>query len=222
MGLESLTDLEATGEVLFCGTPLFSNELEPQPQPNGRLVRALRPSTPITADYIKNCFVADAEQPVVCMTSLAKMAIFRALGHQSHHTNLPKRQRRHGWRYENDEPVYYATAALIENVRNLGRLPLRLTARVAIALRTAAPFRPLERERHHFRATCAVRVYDLREVSAADWPAEVEECPPYPEDFDLDGPYDPYDPYDPELNDHLMDLLKGQRFPDDIRQPQLC
>jgi hypothetical protein len=199
----SLACLEAEGEVFFYGTPLYSGELEPQLLPNGRRIWALRPSIPLNADFTHNRFVADAEKPVVCVTELARMAIFRSLGHQSHHENLPQRQRRHGWRYEHDEPIYFATAALIANVRKLGKLPVPLTSRVMTVAKTAAPFQMLERERHQFRATGPVRINGVYDVSAGDWPVEVEVCDPYPKEFD----FSPFAPYIPELDDYLDELL---------------
>lgn len=198
---------EARGDVYFSGTPVeigASHVLHDR-----RLVRYLRPMVPVTADFALNRFVPDADKPVVCVTSLAQMAVFRALSHQSLHTCLPLCQRRTGWRYDGDMPTYLATAALLEHIQAMRDLDFFFDSTVAILQRNVARFEQHTHNRHEFRAYQAVPFYKRVSVSLDLWPPNVEECPPWPPDFDLSS----YAPYEPDLAEYMAKISTEKAFP---------
>src|SRR5687767_119032 len=105
-----LQQREESGLYYFSGAPLTGGEMSRYVAVD-RWERDLKPSLPIIGKFIGGLMQVthDAERPVVCVTSLAQMAEFRALSHQAQHTNLPKHQRRTGWKYNGDMPKYMAT-----------------------------------------------------------------------------------------------------------------
>lgn len=203
---ERLQTREASGRYYFSGTPLRFGEMSHR-LPGGKWERCLRPFMPLNGAN-RNKLVPDAEKPVVCVTSLAEMAVFRALSHQSLHINLPKRERRTGWRYEDGLPVYGTTAAMQENVQNLKKLQIQLPSTVVSVRRTAAAFEPFKREPHQFRTGDHVpfETADVVDVMFELWPENVEECAPWPADFNLDS----YAPYRPDLDEYLRELCAEQ------------
>ena len=202
--------MEASEKYYFMGTPLTFSEMS-RKLPGGKWERCLRPFMPVNGSVHHNRFVPDAERPVVCVTSLAAMAVFRALSHQSLHTNLPKRERRTGWRYKEGMPVYGATAAVQENVQRFKKVGIHLLSTVVGVRRTAAVFQPFEREPHQFRAYDPVpfETRDVIDVTLDLWPAYVEEYEPWPDDFELDS-YAPYDPTTAQYLDELCALQDSQ------------
>lgn len=212
--LQRLQAREASGQYYFSGTPLTFGEMS-RKLPGGRWERCLRPFVPVNGNLRHNRFMPDAERPAVCVTSLAEMAVFRALSHQSLHANLPKHKRRTCWRYEDGMPVYGATGAVVENVQRLKRVGIELLSTVVGVRRTAAAFEPFAREPHQFRAYGPVpfETGDVVDVRLDLWPDHVEECEPWPADFNLDA----YAPYEPELARYLDELCAEQ----DLRESLL-
>ena len=131
--------MEISGQYYFSGTPLTFGEMS-RKLPQGKWERCLRPFMPVNGTPDHGRFMPDAERTVVCVTSLVGMAVFRALSHQSMHTNLPKPERRTGWTYQDGMPVYQATRAVLENVQKLRKVGIPLLSTVVGVRRTAAVF----------------------------------------------------------------------------------
>jgi|GEM_PF-3572173 len=205
---ERLQTRETSGRYYFSGTPLTFGEMS-RKLPSGKWERCLRPFVPVNGTPSYGRFMPDAERPVVCVTSLAEMAVFRALSHQSLHTNLPKRERRTGWRYEDGMPVYRATGAVLENVQRLRKVSIPLLSTVVGVRRTAAVFEQLPRELHQLRAYEPVpfETADVVDVTLDLWPNSIEECEPWPTDFNLDS----YAPYDSETAQWLDELCAAEQ-----------
>lgn len=202
---ERLQARETSGQYYFSGTPLTFGEMSRR-LPGGKWERCLRPSMPV--NRILDRLMPDAERAVVCVTSLAQMAVFRALSHQSLHTNLPKHQRYTRWRYRDDAPIYGTTAAMLENVQRLKKVGVKLLSTVVGVRRTAATFKQFAREPHQFRAYKLVpfETADVVDITLDLWPDYVEECEPWPEGSNLDS----YAPYVPEQAKYLDELCAEQ------------
>jgi hypothetical protein len=206
---QRLQQKEQSGRYYFSGTPLTLGELG-RPLPSGRREQYLLPAVPVNPDFQRNRFVPDATQPVVCVTDLARTAVFRALSHQALHTNLPEHQRRAGWRPENGATTHIATTALIENIRRLRQVGIMLLSTVVAVERTAVPFELLARNPHEFRSIVPVpfRSANICTVALDAWPDNVQEIEPWPADFDLSS----YRPYEPHLADYLDELCAEESF----------
>lgn len=204
---QRLQEMETSERYYFSGTPLTFGEMS-RKLPDGTWERCLRPFVPVNGSLHSDRFRPDAEGPVVCAASLAEMAIFRALSHQSLHTNLPKHERRTRWRYEDGMPVYGTTRAVLENVQRLKKVKIRLPSTVVGVRRSAARFKQFPREPHQFRAREPVpfETADVVTVTLDLWPDHVEECEPWPASFNLDS----YAPYNPETAQYLDELCAAQ------------
>jgi hypothetical protein len=216
--MEAYTNLEqqeASGRFYFSGTPLTFGELS-RKAPGGRWDRFLLPAMPVNADHKLGRFVPDSDTAVVCVTKLARIATFRALSHHSLHANLPRHQRKTGWERIDGAIRPKTTAAVMDNIRRMREAGLRLPSSVIAVETDAAPFEVFPREQHEYRSTEKVpfEITNITTVNLDLWPDDVEECEPWPEDFDLSM----YAPHEPDLDAFLDDLVTQETAAAHIEQ----
>lgn len=156
---EALGYAEQEGDSLFAGASMGLSELCAV-FVNDQMRQAFRPAQPLSYNFEEHRMVPHDERAVVCASTLARVAIFKALFHPDHHMHIKRVERRCGWA-PGPNPLCFATTAIIKSVKEQGDDLHAKVARFAKAppFYQSPPYQP-----HQYRSEAAVVPFEMLEV----------------------------------------------------------